>query len=437
MKLRFISFALVTASLAPTLFADEALFWNRVALDAIKAAGTPPPAAARNLAIASVAQADAVNAISGLSVPYAYNAPALSPTASKEAAVAAAAYNTLKELFPSQRTLIDNAWNQRIGQLGGSSSVTEGLRIGSASASAMLANRHNDGSSTANYVFTGNTQVGQWRPTASGLPGALPGWGNVKGFSLTSGSQFRPTEISGLNTDAYAADYNEVKRYGSKTSSFRTQDQTDTAYFWAGGGGTVTPPGMWNEIASSVALQKGASLDQNVRMLGQLNMALADAGIAGWDFKYAYNVWRPETAIQQGDVDGNPFTAGQTDWVPLLVTPNHPSCVSGHSTFSAAGAAVLGNYFGDNTAFTYASASTNGLTRSFTSFSQAAQEAGMSRIYGGIHFQFDNTYGQTLGAQVAKNVMNNSLQAVPEPASMLAIGLGIVGLAKRRRNQSK
>jgi hypothetical protein len=226
-----------------------------------------------------------------------------------------------------------------------------------------------------------------------------------------------------------------VKAYGASNSTVRTAEQTDIAKVWAAGAGTVTPPGMWNEIATQAGTVKGNSLEDNLRMYGTLNIALADAAIASWDTKYTDSFWRPITAIRNGDLDGNSATAVDATWTSLLTTPPHPSYTSGHSTFSAAGAAVLGTLFGDNVSFTVTSPDTPGVTRNFNSFSVAAAEAGQSRIFGGIHYQFDNQIGLTMGQQIGNYVTANTFQPVPEPATIAAIGFGLLGLSKRRKKK--
>ena len=183
------------------------------------------------------------------------------------------------------------------------------------------------------------------------------------------------------------------------TSTNRTAGQTLIARFWSDFSYTVTPPGHWNQIAQNVATNHGLSLEQNARLVALLNLALADAGIAVWDAKYVYNFWRPVTAIQQADTDDNPDTMADPDWMPLLNTPAFPEFISGHSTFSAAAATVLGRFFGrDGVPFTVGSDSVPGVLRSYASFAAAAEEIGMSRIYGGIHFHSADLDGRKIGA---------------------------------------
>src|SRR5207244_12414108 len=152
-----------------------------------------------------------------------------------------------------------------------------------------------------------------------------------------------------LTTDAYAAAFNEVKDLGGDgitTPTSRTAEQTTIAKFWADGVGTETPPGHWNTIAENVTQARGNTLVENARLFALLDLALADAAIVAWDCKYAYNFWRPITAIRAAETDGNPATDRDSSWTPLLATPNFSSYVSGHSTFSSAAAAVLTDFFG-------------------------------------------------------------------------------------------
>src|SRR5262249_54493970 len=159
----------------------------------------------------------------------------------------------------------------------------------------------------------------------------------------------------------------------------------------------------WNDIADQIALTQGNSLAANARLLAMLNVAEADAAITAWNTKFTYNFWRPVTAIQNADEAGNPAVVQDPTWQPLIITPPFPSYVSGHSTFSAAAAEILASVFGDNFAFSYTDSSLGslpGITRDYASFLQAAQEAGESRIYGGIHYEFDNQDGLAAGTNV-------------------------------------
>src|SRR5215472_14292024 len=168
--------------------------------------------------------------------------------------------------------------------------------------------------------------------------------------------------------------------------------------------------GYWNRIAQQVATDQGLSLVQDSRLFALLNIAEADAHIACWDAKYTYNFWRPVTAIRAADTDNNPATDPDATWTPLLVTPNFPSYTSAHSTLSGAAAEVLTALFGPDHPFTVSADGLPGVTRSFTSFEAAAEEAGRSRIYGGIHYQFDNVAGQQVGRSVADYVVEHVLK---------------------------
>src|SRR4029077_19049059 len=213
---------------------------------------------------------------------------------------------------------------------------------------------------------------------------------------------------------AYTAAFNEVKDLGRVDSTTRTVQQTEAARFWEAKAGTPQITGYWNEIAQDAALSQGNTLAQNARLFAELDVALADEAIAFFDAKYTYNRWRPVTAIQLADQDGNPDTVADPTWLPLLNTANHPSWVSAHGGISGAAATVLAHSFGtDNISFNLTSEDLKGVTHSFTSFSAAATEAENSVVWGGIHFRFDVVAGQTLGQSVAQFVTQNFFQPFP------------------------
>src|SRR5207247_922781 len=273
----------------------------------------------------------------------------------------------------------------------------QGTEVGHEVAQQILTWRSTDGS-TAVVPYTPGTNPGDWQPTPPAfLPALAPQWPYVTPFAMSAGSQFRPGPPPALDSAAYAAAFNEVKDLGRADSTTRTDEQTQIAKFWNDGLGTAFAMGYWNRIAEQVATDQGLSLVQDARLFALLNIAEADAHISCWDAKYAYNLWRPVTAVRAADTDGNPDTEADANWSPLLTTPNFPSYTSAHSTLSAAAAGVLTELFGDSYHFTVGSEGLPGVTRSFDSFEAAAQEAGRSRIYGGIHYQFDNLNAQAAG----------------------------------------
>jgi membrane-associated phospholipid phosphatase len=389
---------------------DMVLRWNDVLLDAVRIDRTAPPEAARAMAITQVAVFDAVNAISRTYEPYAVVRKAPRGVSS-EAAVAAAAHRALVKLFPEQRATFRAELAASLAEVPNGAAEKKGVALGRSVANKILALRRHDGADAV-VPYTPGTRPGDWQPTPSAFaPAALPQWGEVTPFTMTSGAQFRPAAPPSLTSAEYTPAFAEVKEIGAADSATRTAEQTRIAQFWINGPGTATPAGHWNEVAQVVAEDQGNTLLENARLFALLNLALADAAIVSWDAKYEYNVWRPVTAIRAADADGNPDTAADPDWTPLIPTPPFPAYISGHSTFSAAGAAVLADFFGtDAIAFTLKSENPAAPDRSFTSFSQAAEESGLSRIYGGIHWSFDNVQGLATGDALGHFVTANYLE---------------------------
>lgn len=387
--------------------ANVVLEWNQLALHAIGQARLSPVFVSRDLAITQAAVYDAVVAIDRSFELYHAHVHA-SRGASPEAAAAQAAHDTLTALFPTQAATFDAALAaDLVGIPPGRAS--QGVEVGREAAQQILAWRSTDGS-TAVVPYTPGTDPGDWQPTPpANLPALAPQWPDVTPFAMTGGSEFRPEAPPALDSAEYAAAFKEVKDLGRVDSLTRTDEQTQIAKFWNDGLGTAFAMGYWNRIAQQVATDQGLSLDQDARLFALLNIAEADAQIACWDAKYTYNLWRPVTAIRAADTDGNPDTDPDATWTPLLTTPNFPSYTSAHSTLSAAAAGVLTALFGSDYHFSVGSESLPGVTRSFDSFGAAAREAGRSRIYGGIHYTFDNVNGQSVGGKVADFVVGNFL----------------------------
>ncbi len=381
-----------------TVATDVALAWNQATLEAVRKSSLYPETATRIMAMVGIAQFDTLAAIEGTAaflVGRAHSGPI-----DTEYALAVAAHRVLHAAFPSQRGSIDAVLAPFALAVADGAAKTNGQALGGQIADAVLAIRAADGS--ANYVeYLASKTPGKWRPTAPSFEVAEePQWAELVPFAMASPDQFQSPPPPDMDSAAYAAALAEVKALGSASSATRTADQGAQAQFWADGRGSYTPPGHWNQIAQQIAQAQGNSLAANVRLFAQLNVALADTAIASWNTKYAYSLWRPIDAIQQADLDGNDATEKNAAWQPLLITPPHPEYVSGHSSFSNAAASVLQAVFG-NVAFTTSSYTLPGVTRDFTTFQQAADEAGRSRIFGGIHFEFSNVAGKTLGQHVA------------------------------------
>jgi hypothetical protein len=395
----------------PAAVRDLVILWNDVALTAIKSEKTPPPVAARNLAILHVAIYDALNAARPAHRAFYLRDRAPAGT-SPEAAAAVAAHRALLTVYPRQARQLDAALDESLEKIADDRGKQEGIEFGQSIGESILAWRERDLGTRSNYAP--REELGRWQPT---LPGyqrpLLPGWAVVRLFTLRDVTTLRPAGPPALTGPEYAAAYLEVKSLGGVDSRLRTQEQTEIAYFWADGAGTVTPPGHWNQIAQTIAAQRGLTTPENARLFAILNVALADAAICCWDCKYHFDFWRPVTAIRAAGRLNDPELTPDPEWKPLLETPPFPSYTSGHSTFSGAAAAALAEFFGtDEVKFTTTSDVLPGVRRSFARFSDAAKEAGMSRIYGGIHWSFDNTDGLEGGKKIGQHVARNFFKPV-------------------------
>jgi PAP2 superfamily len=381
--------------------------WNEIQLSIVNTPGAQPAniQPTRNFAIVDAAIYDAVNAIDRTHEPYLISVRA-PRDASETAAANAAARTALDELYPAEQSTIDAQYVAELAKVADGPAKDQGIGIGEQVAADLLAIRANDGSSITPAPFVPGTAPGDFRPTPPNFPiPVFTTWGQVTPFVLDSGSQFRPVPPPALTSDAYADAINEVQSLGSATSTTRTPEQTEIGKFW-------NPPiqNFWNQIADEVATAHHTDLPTTARLFAALNLSFADSAIAFYDAKYTYQLWRPVTAIRLADNDGNPNTVADPNWLPLAGnTPADPSYPGAHSTISAAGADVLASFFGDNQSFAVTSPALPGVTRSFDSFSAAATEAGLSRIYAGVHTRLDHVAGLTLGDDVANFVLDNAL----------------------------
>jgi membrane-associated phospholipid phosphatase len=383
--------ALLIASLSQ---ADVVTDWGNAALDAIRAGHTAPPIASRSLAILHVSIYDAVNGIARTYEPYLVESAAPA-SASRETAASAAAHEALVNLFPANSSSFDALHTAILATIPDGPQKVAGIVWGEFVANQILASRASDGWD-AIVPPPGGSGPGAWLPTPPAfLPYLLPQWGFVLPLAMNNSSQFRPPGPPALDSQRYAEDYNEVKELGAAVGSTRTEDQTEIALFWADGAGTETPPGHWNSIAQTIADAQGNTMEENARLFALLNIAMADAAICAWDAKYTFDFWRPVTAIA--------FAEPQLNWMSFIVTPPFPDYVSGHSTFSGADAIVLPLFFGtEDLPFTTGSDFLPGVYRSFSTCLAAADEAAVSRLYGGIHFRSANEDGLHAGISIGE-----------------------------------
>jgi hypothetical protein len=401
--------ALVLLSVAANAAAGDTcspvMEWNQNALKGTVTAAQGALGQIRSMAIVHASMHDAVNSITGEYKTYlpAGSAPA---GASPEAATIAAANYALTKLFPSQ------GWDSMLepSLAGCGLTVTNpGVVAGRAAASAVLASRPADEVRNAAYdayIAPGAGSPGVWVKVGAAPP-ASPRWGQMTTWVIRSGSQFRPDAPPALDSGRYARDYNEVKTLGALDGSARTPEQTNIAIFW-----DASPSAIWNSVARGVIAARGLNLSSAARALALMYIAAADASIACFDAKYTYNFWRPITAIQRGDEDGNDNTVPDLTWQPLIVTHPHPEYPSGHSTNSSAMATVLTLLFGDAPGVPIVATSPRdpAFPRSWTSFSQGVEEVIDARIYIGFHFRTSDETGARLGRQVAHFVVNHALR---------------------------
>jgi hypothetical protein len=444
---------------------DRVHHWSTIAVDSSGLDHTPvaegdprvfgeqlgPGRSARAMAIVHVAIFDAVNAIARRYRSFT-GIPDAAPGASMDAAIAQAAHDTLVALFPSQKEQCDKVLAEELAAIPAGRAKLEGIRTGARAARAILSRTANDGSKqaepTLGETFTPSNLPGNWRQDPiSQVPIALGAyWGKVRPLVIYSARGFRVPPPPDMNSIEYTSAYNEVKRLGGDgvtTPTERTEDQTNAAIYWAYDGTPTlcAPPRLYNQIAVAIADQMGLDMVDLARLLALVNVAISDAGIASWESKYYYQVWRPITGIRESDRgtgptgrgDGNRRTIGDRTFTPLGApasnlqgpnfTPPFPAYPSGHATLGGALFQMLRNVFGtDEIAFTFTSDELNGVTRdnqghqrpllprSFKTLSQAEEENGQSRIYLGIHWRFDKTAGIAQGRRIANYVFRNAFR---------------------------
>jgi len=399
-----------------TARADVVLDWNAIAVSTVSQ-GQNPFAQARFMAVTQLAVFEAVNAITGDYTPYLGTvvAPA---GASVDAAAVTAAYQVLKTYFPLAAANLDAAYAASLAAIPNGSAKNGGIATGQAAAAQMIALRLNDGSSPPQFYAPASADPGVWQLTPSCPPAGGVGfqWQNMTPFGVPSAPgdhewivRFAPGPPPALTSTRYAKDYNELKRVGSVTSDLaeRPQDRADVARFYA----AASPSFVFNLAARQVAAAEGSSLSKNARALALLNMATNDSLVASFWTKYHYLLWRPETAIFEGNFDGNARTDGDTSYVPYILTPCFPSYPSNHGSASNGAAEILRRAYGEGGhAITMANSAVPGVTFHYTTFKQITDDISDARIFGGIHFRFDQEAGADLGRDIGTYVYKHNLR---------------------------
>jgi len=461
--IRFLPALVLAVTAAGTLRADVVTDWNATLREIAQNEGLNQPNksnpgwATRTIAMTNAAIYDAFQAIHPTHSPYLVNTRAL-PNTSLDAAVHQAAYELLLDCYPTEQSILDARYNQRIALIPDSIDKTNGIALGHQIAQAYLAARAGDGADVIVPYLPG-TGPGQWRADPYHLDQQAwgPGWGTVQSFAIPNTADFVGAlpPIPAMNSPAYTAAFNMVRDYGELHSTVRTQDQEEMGLFWAYDRPNIGPPPvLFVRNLEDIAAQAGNTPEENARLFASASVAMADAAIAAWDAKFQYNFWRPVAAIHEADTDGNPDTAADLDWKPLGApgpdpavdaddfTPPFPAWTSGHATMGSAVFKSIELFYGTNVFdeidgipgddplyILTSEEAGSGESRSFSTFTQQGPlgvdlenspegENGMSRIYLGIHWLFDQQDGITLGNNIAHHVHENLFQPVPEPGSL-------------------
>lgn len=387
--------------------ADVVTDWNVLMLTTVSAQN--PFAQARLAAITHVAMFEAVNSVTREYDRYLRNPIIAPPGASAEAAAVAAAHAVLKNYFPANSANLDAARAMSLAGIPDGSAKDGGIATGEAAAQALIALRANDGSGPPEFYLPSSSNAGDWQrtPSCPAAGGTLLHWRNVTPFGIRSADQFRSDSPPALNGSRYARDYNEVRAVGAVNSAERAPDRSDVARFYNVAGA----PFVWNLVARQLAAAKRHSLAGSARAFALLNMAMSDGAVAVFEAKYHYNAWRPETAIRAGDTDGNSRTEPDATFAPFITTPCFPSYPSAHATLSNAAREVIERIYGNGShRITVSSPDVAGVTLHYVKLREITNDIDDARIYGGIHFRFDQDAGADQGRRVGAYIVRRNLR---------------------------
>jgi hypothetical protein len=385
---------------------DAVLVWNEIMVATVR--GQNPFAQARSAAITQLAVFEAVNAISR--DHQSYLQPIDAPDgASADAAAVVAAHDVLVNLVPTAAAALDAARATSLGVIADGQAKDDGVTVGQAAAAALLALRSADGASPAQFFQPTSTAAGQWQPTPTcpAAGGILFHWQHLAPFGVESTRQFRSAPPPELTSPEYARDFAEVADVGRFDSASRPQDRADVARLYA----ALSAVGALNGAAEQLAAAEPLSLSEHARAFAILNMAISDALATSMETKYHYVLWRPETAIRAGDADGNGRTIGDAGYAPFIATPCFPSYPSAHASASYAGRAILERVWGGGGhSIDLSHPAVAGVVVHYSSLKQLTDDIDDARVFGGIHFRFDQEAGAIQGRRVGQHVFANSLE---------------------------
>jgi hypothetical protein len=396
-----------------TARADVVLDWNAIAARTVLAQN--PFNQARLMAITHLAVFEAVNAVRDEYEPY-LDAPVKAPIrTSARAAAIAAAYTVLKYYFPLD-ALLDTERANALAAVRDGVAKANGIAVGEAAAAAMIALRATDGSAPPAFYLPSSTLAGAWQTTPSCSPagGAFYQWMNVTPFGIESPSDFLLPEPPSLTSRRYTKDYREVKTVGGAGSVDRPNDRSEVARLYA-----ATSPSFALSVATrQIAASNRLSLAENARAFALIMMGVNDSLIASFYNKYRYNFWRPETAIAGPVPDGNDNTDGDATFTPFIATPCFPSYPSNHASGTNGGLEMMRRLFGaaghritlTNNVPALGSLPATVISKRYTKLKEIADDVDDARVYGGIHWRFDQTAGNALGRAVATEIYKSHLR---------------------------
>jgi len=389
----------------PLVHADAVTDWNGVMTDVI--ADEPNPAAgARTAVIAQVAVFEAVNSITGDYEPYRRRIEA-PEGASAGAAAIAAAHAVLVRLHPDKASQLNAQREKSLATIPEGPGKVDGIAVGVAAADELLALRARDGFDVE-PTYTPGMQPGDYKPTPPDFtPAFMPGLGEVNTFVIRDGRQFRAPPPPDLRSKNYVRDFEEVKRVGEAHSAQRSGHHTEIARFYA----ATDVDRIYYPAARQVSAAQGRTLSENARLFALLSMAIWDGIVACFETKYHFVLWRPVTAIQEAQTDGNPRTQPDSKWEPLVFTPPFPTYPSGHASFGAAARTILEDEFGaGGHDITLMNSAIPEVVLRYSTFAQITDDIDEARIFGGVHYRFDQEQGARLGRRVGEYVLRHALR---------------------------